>query len=81
MMIDTGFLRIVRCTHGINRHWWILSYASEYNKYYQYAVFFFNRLNGMDGDSLVKQVYMELQRLAEQCFDSWVSSLCKLGDA
>ena len=35
----------------------------------------------MDDDSLVKQVYMELQRLTEQGFDIWVSSLCKLADS
>ena len=35
----------------------------------------------MDGDSLVKQVCMELQRLTEQGFDTWVSYLCKLADS
>ena len=35
----------------------------------------------MDDDSLVKQVYMELQRLTEQGFDTWVSSLRKLADS
>ena len=42
---------------------------------------FFNRLNCMDDTSLVKQVYMELQRLTEQGFDIWVSSLRKLADS
>ena len=35
----------------------------------------------MDDDSLVKQVYMELQRLTEHGFDTWVSSLRKLADS
>ena len=35
----------------------------------------------MDDNSLVKQVYMKLQRLTEQGFDTWVSSLRKLADS
>ena len=35
----------------------------------------------MDDDSLVKQVYIELQRLTEQSFYTWVSSLRKLADS
>ena len=42
---------------------------------------FFNRLNCMDNDSLVKQVNMELQPLTEQGFDTWVISLRKLADS
>ena len=42
---------------------------------------FFNRLNFMDDDSLVKQVYIELQRLTEQGFYTWVSYLRKIADS
>ena len=41
---------------------------------------FINRLMCMDDDSLAKQVHDELQHLAEQDFDTWVSSIGKLAD-
>ena len=40
-----------------------------------------NRLMHMNGDSLAKKVYSELENLADEGFGTWVSALHKMADA
>ena len=87
-ILDRVFLRFIRCTLAIK--WCTTSNIIVLGECGRMppsvmctinTLCFFNRLNCMDDDSLVKQVYMELQRLTEQDFDTWVSSLRKLADS
>ena len=86
-ILDRAFLRFIRCTLGIKCTTSNIIVLGECGRMPPSVMCTintlccFNRLNCMDDDSLVKQVYMELQRLTEQCFDTWVSSLRKLADS
>ena len=86
-ILDRVFLRFIRCTLGIKCTTSNIIVLGECGRMPPSVMCtintlcFFNRLNNMDDDSLVKQVYMELQRLTEHGFDTWVSSLRKLADS
>ena len=86
-ILDRVFLRFIRCTLGIKCTTSNINALGECGRMPPSVMCtintlcFFNRLNCMDGASLVKQVYTELQRLTEQGFDTWVSSLRKLADS
>ena len=86
-ILDRVFLRFIRCTLGIECTTSNIIVLGECGRMPPSVMCtintlcFFNRLNCMDDDSLVKQVYMELQRLTEHGFDTWVSSLRKLADS
>ena len=86
-ILDRVFLQFIRCTLGIKcttSNITVLGVCGRMPLSVMCAIntlCFFNRLNCTDDDSLVKQVHMELQRLTEQGFDTWVSSLCKLADS
>ena len=86
-ILDRVFLRFIRCTLGIKCTTSNIIVLGECGRMPPSVMCtintlcFFNRLNCMDDDSLVKQVYMEWQRLTEQGFDTLVSSLRKLADS
>ena len=86
-ILDRVFLRFIRCTLGIKCTTSNIIVLGECGRMPPSVMCtintlcFFNRLNNMDDDYLVKQVYMELQRLTEHGFDTWVSSLRKLADS
>ena len=83
-ILDKVFLRSVRCTLGIKCTTSNIIVLGECGRMPPSVMCtintlcFLNRLMCMNDDSLVKQVYVELQHLTGQGFDTWVSSTGKL---
>ena len=85
-ILNKVFLRFIRCTLGINATTSNIIVAGECGRLppntqcILHTLCYINRTIHMNGTSLVKQVYDELNDLSEQGFDTWVTSLANLAD-
>ena len=83
-ILDKVFLRFIRCTHGIKATISNIIVAGECGRLppstqcILHTLCYINRIMHMNGKSLVKQVYDELNDLSEQGFNTWVTSLHNL---
>ena len=85
-ILDKVFLRFIRCTLGIKATTSNIIVAGECGRLppstqcILHTLCYVNRIIHMNGTSLVKQVYDELNDLSEQGFNNWVTSLHNLAD-
>ena len=85
-ILDKVFLRFIRCTLGIKATTSNIIVAGECGRLppstqcILHTLCYVNRIIHMNGTSLVKQVYDELNNLREQGFNTWVTSLHNLAD-
>ena len=85
-MLDKVFLRFIRCTLGIKATTSNIIVAGESGRLppstqcILHTLCYVNTIIHMNGTSLVKQVYDELNDLSEQGFNTWITSLHNLAD-